>query len=218
MLSVHLSQQSTAPAPTPEAGAFLATLAADEFTGVVELGHAGRAHYLIAEKGAVSSGFFCEQHVPSASAEAIGLLFRTTSIGTTFARYSYLPELPTQASPGMLNLYRRLIQLLTQELSLRISEPVAANVVRTAQRAVTDANPVVSAFEYGASGWKVSTLVATPAELRDAASAWMSHALDLVAGRSGIDAVEVLTKITRDDRFVLEEEGFYAALPFPVAF
>jgi hypothetical protein len=201
-----------------DAAALLAAWKADAFDGIIEISEAGRSHYLQCEAGDVTRGFFCEQHVPSPAAEAIGLLVRTAPAATGISRFAPLVGLPAQASPGVLNLYRRIIQLLTQELALRISEPVAANVVRTAQNAISEKHPVVQAFEYGQSGWRVRTLVATPSELCHAAAAWLAQSFGLIAERAGIDPAEVIAKITRDDRFVLEEAGFFPLLPYEVSF
>jgi hypothetical protein len=60
--------------------------------------------------------------------------------------------------------------------------------------------------------------MSTPEKLTEGVAAWLTGVLIAAADTHGVDPAELLTRVTRDSRFVLTEVGFFARLPWVVAF
>lgn len=187
-----------------------------DFSGVVELCDAGTVHYLDFREGAFQSGYFCGAGAGAPVGELLRAVFQAAGPELNVRLFPALAELPAQASPGLIDLYRRIIGGTMRDLGVTMGEAPSMALMRRAQERAASSAPVVGAFVLTEEGRVRGDPVATPAELTAAAAAWVTEALIAAAESGGSDPVEVLGRVARDARFVLAEQGFYARLPWVV--
>jgi hypothetical protein len=187
------------------------------FSGVVEIRAGGSLQYLVFREGGFHGGYFSENRGVPAS-EALRAVFGSCGGDLCVTLYPGLDELPVQASPGLVDLYRRIIGGTMRDLGNVVGEGPSMVLMRRAQEAAAAREPVVGAFVLTEEGRVRGDPVATPPGLTDAAAAWVTEALIDAAEGAGVDPTEVLARVARDSRFVLEEQGFFARLPWTVAF
>ena len=186
-----------------------------QFSGVLELCAAGRHHYMIFEDGAFRSGYFTERNDAVPIPDFVRSVFEGDA--PRVAPYPALPELPVQAGPGLVDLYRRLTGGVLLELSSAIGREPAVAVIREAQASVGERFPAVAAFRLTDEGRIAGDPVASPDGLTEAVAAWLTAALVAGSRYDGVDPSAVVERVARDSRFVLQEHGFFARLPWAVA-
>lgn len=186
------------------------------FAGVVEICHAGDMHYLCFEDGSFVSGFFCGRDSALPPGQLVRSLFRGGGRDLSVSLYPALAELPAQALPGLIDLYRQLLEAATLELEVRTGRTAAIAALRRAQAVCLLAHPALAAFEISPAGEVTGAPLATPAQLTAGVAAWLVELLGDASLVVGIDPSKLLERSARDGRFVLQEQGFFAHLPWPV--
>jgi hypothetical protein len=193
-------------------------LRARTFSGVVELCDGRRHQYLLFDGGAYRTGFFCERDPSVPVGDFLRAVFQEAGDGLRVRLYAPLPELPVQAGPGLVDLYRRIVGGVLREVSAPVGREAGLELMRRSQGAVLVRCPAVEGFVLTEEGRVRGDPVATPRELTDAAADWVTEALVTAADRYAVDPAEVMVKVARDSRFVLAEQGFFARLPWAVGF
>ncbi len=186
-----------------------------QFTGVLELCAAGRHHYMVFEEGAFRSGYFTERNEAVPIPDFVRSVFEAETLRVS--PYPALEALPVQAGPGLVDLYRRLAGGVLLELSSAVGRESAVTVLRDAQASVGERFPAAAAFRLTDEGRVAGDPVASPDGLTDAVAAWLTAALVAGARFDGVDPASVVQRVARDSRFVLQEHGFFARLPWTVA-
>jgi hypothetical protein len=186
------------------------------FSGVVELCQCSSLQYLVFQDGGFHKGYFSD-HSGTPATEALRSLFGSGK-ELCITLYPPLEDLPVQANPGLVDLYRRVIGGTMRDLGTVMGEAGSMALMRRAQEAAAGREPVVAAFILTEEGRVRGDPVATPRGLTEAAAAWITEALIAAAEHGGVEPAEVLARVARDSRFVLEEQGFFARLPWVVAF
>lgn len=194
------------------------TLRARCFTGVVELDD-GRAHqYLVFEGGGYRTGYFCQRDPAVPVGDYVRSVFDGAGGALRVGLYPALPELPVQAGPGLVDLYRRIVGGVLREVSGPVGREAGLALMRRAQASVLVRRPEVEGFVLTDEGRVGGDPVATPRALTDAVAEWVTEALVAAADRYAVDPGEIVTRVARDSRFVLAEQGFFARLPWAVGF
>ena len=187
------------------------------FSGVMELNDGGKHHYLMFEGGAFRHGWFCERDESVAVPEFLrGLFVAGAALGATL--YPALDELPVQAGPGFVDLYRRMIGGTLRELALATGRETALEMMQRGQGLAALEHPVVASFDITPEGRVMGDPVASPDGLTQGVARWITEVL--IAGAAdhhGVDPAAIVEKVARDSRFVLSEHGFFARLPWALA-
>lgn len=186
-----------------------------QFTGVLELCSAGRHHYMMFEGGVFRSGYFTERDGAVPVSDFVRSVFGEGALRVT--PYPALAELPVQAGPGLVDLYRRIVGGVLRELSGALGRDTAAGMLRDAQAEVGDRHDAARSFQLTAEGRIAGDPVASPDVLTEAVAAWLSAALIAGSRHDGVDPAAIVERVARDSRFVLQENGFFARLPWAVA-
>jgi hypothetical protein len=195
---------------------FFPRLRERRFTGVLELcDGAGAHHYLAFEDGAFRNGWFTDRTAATPVPEFMRSLF--TAGGLTATPYDALEELPVQAGPGFVDLYRRVVGGVMREISGPLGRESAIEIMRKGQAVAALRHPVAAAFDLTDEGRVAGDPVASPAVLTDGVAAWLTEALISASDHYGIDPAAVVEKCARDSRFVLAEHGFFSKLPWALA-
>jgi hypothetical protein len=184
------------------------------FTGVVELSGGRDANYLCFEDGHFDAGYFCRREAALSLAEVVRAMFEAAGPGLRVGLFAALLKLPLQAPPGLVELYRRLVETVELQLSERFGAEAVINSLRTAQQRVTRRYPIAEAYLIRDDGGIGGYPIASPEDLTDAVAAWLTELLAAGSDESGIDPADVLARATRDQRFVLAEQGFFGRLPW----
>jgi hypothetical protein len=191
-------------------------LRANAFSGFVELESAGQIHYLHFEKGMYRAGFFVGRGEGAAAGEFIRALFTASGSHVAVRLYSPLVELPVQAPPALVELYRTLLWNTARDVAPHLGGADAATLLEVARLAACGRLPLLDQLRVDPQIGIVGELVASAEALTDAVAAWLTEFLAQATDRAAIDPVEVLQRQAHDGRFVLAEHGFFNRLPWPV--
>ncbi|HEV3050877.1 MAG TPA: hypothetical protein VGX50_11230, partial [Longimicrobium sp.] len=131
--------------------------------------------------------------------------------------YPALDELPVQAGPGFVDLYRRMIGGTLRELALATGRETALEMMQRGQGLAALEHPVVASFDITPEGRVMGDPVASPDGLTEGVARWITEVLIAGADHHGIDPGAIVEKVARDSRFVLSEHGFFARLPWALA-
>lgn len=197
---------------------FFPRLRERRFSGVLELADtAGAFHYLVFNGGAFHGGWFTDRDPATPVAEFLRALFTGAAGRLRVGLYPLLPEMPTQAQPGFVDLYRRVVGGVMRELAGPLGREPAIAVMRRGQAEAALKFPVAAEFNLTDEGRVSGDPVASPAMLTDAVAAWLTEALITASDHYGTDPAAVVERAARDSRFVLQEHGFFSRLPWALA-
>lgn len=183
------------------------------FSGILELSRAeGDHHYLVFRGGAFQSGWFAGRD----AAVPVPVFIRSLFDGSPprASLFPELAELPVQAGPGFVDMYRRVIGGTLREVALATGRESALALMERTHRSAAAKHPAVAAFEVTAEGRVAGDPVSSPAELTEGVAGWLTEALIAASEHHGVDPGAVVEKVGRDSRFVLQEQGFFARLPW----
>jgi hypothetical protein len=186
------------------------------FSGVLELVDEGRHHYLSFDDGAFRTGWFSERDATVPIPDFLRTVF-AVGAGLRAALYSRLAELPVLAGPGFVDLYRRMIGGTLREVALATGRETALAMLQRGQGLAAMEHPVVAAFDITPEGRVAGDPVASPTALTDGVAAWLTEVLISASDHHGVDPAALVERVARDSRFVLQEQGFFARLPWTVA-
>ena len=186
------------------------------FSGVMELNDGGKHHYLLFEGGGFRCGWFTERDESVPVPEFLRALFAPGAV-LAASLHPALDALPVQAGPGFVDLYRRVIGGTLREVALATGRETALEIMQRGQGLASLEHPVVAAFDITPEGRVMGDPVASPEGLTEAVARWISEVLIAAADHHGVDPAGVVEKVARDSRFVLQEHGFFARLPWALA-
>jgi len=187
------------------------------FTGVLELSDGRRFHYVLLEDGQYRTGWFTDRDPAVPAGDFMRAFFASAGASLRATPYPACAELPVQAGAGFVDLYRRIVGGVMRDLAVAAGRETAMGMVRRAQEAVAREHPCVAAFRVTDEGRISGDPVASPAELTDAAAAWVTEVLITASDGHGVDPAATIERTARESRFVLAEHGFFARLPWAVA-
>lgn len=186
------------------------------FSGVLELARPdGARHYLAFRGGAFERGWFAGREPSVPVAELVRSLFDAPA--PTVALFPALSALPVQAGPGFVDLYRRVIGGTLREVALSTGRETALALLEGAHRAAAAEHAALAAFLITPEGRVGGDPVASPEELTDGVARWVTETLIAASEHHGVDPGGVVERVGRDSRFVLQEHGFFARLPWALA-
>jgi hypothetical protein len=187
------------------------------FGGVLELRDGCRFHYVLMEDGSYRAGWFSDRDPAVPAADFLRSVFAAAGPGLRCTLYPAFAELPVQAGPGFVDLYRRIIGGVMRELSQSTGRQTAMGMVRRAQQVAAGQHASVAAFNVTDEGRISGDPVDTPAGLTDGVAAWVTEVLIVASDHHGVDPAAIVERTARDSRFVLAEHGFFARLPWALA-
>ena len=187
------------------------------FTGVLELSDGSCFHYVVLEEGQYRAGWFADRDPAVPAGDFMRAFFASAGASLKATPYPACAELPVQAGPGFVDLYRRIVGGVMRELAQAAGRETAMGMVRRAQDETAREHPCVAAFRVTDEGRISGDPVASPAELTDGAAAWVTEVLIAASDDHGIDPAATLERTARESRFVLAEHGFFTRLPWAIA-
>jgi len=187
------------------------------FSGVLELAHDGRCHYLGFEDGAYRAGWFTDRDASVAVGDFVRDVFGRAGAELRATPYMAFAEMPVQAGPGFVDLYRRIVGGVLREVSTAAGRETALGLLRRAQDSAAQQHACVAAFNVTDEGRISGDPVATPAGLTEGVAAWVTEVLIVASDYHGVDPAATIEKTARDSRFVLAENGFFHRLPWALA-
>jgi hypothetical protein len=187
------------------------------FSGVMELWDECRFHYVHFEDGAYRAGWFSDRDPAVPAADFVRSVFAAAGPGLRCTLYDAFAEMPVQAGPGFVDLYRRIIGGVMRELAQSIGRDTAMGMVRRAQLQAAGAHPCVASFTVTDEGRISGDPVDTPAGLTEGVAAWVTEVLIAASDHHGVDPASIVERVARDSRFVLAEHGFFTRLPWALA-
>jgi hypothetical protein len=187
------------------------------FTGVLELADGGRCHYLSFEDGAYRAGWFTERDASVPVGDFVRDVFGRAGAELRATPYLAFAEMPVQAGPGFVDLYRRIVGGVLREVSGAAGRETALGLLRRAQDAAAHEHACVAAFNVTDEGRISGDPVDSPAGLTEGVAAWVTEVLIVASDYHGVDPAATIEKTARDSRFVLAEHGFFQRLPWALA-
>jgi len=187
------------------------------FSGVLELSDGTRFHYVELDDGQYRTGWFADRDPAVPASDFLRTFFQGAGASLRATPYPAFAEMPMQAGAGFVDLYRRIVGGVMRELAQAAGRETALAMMRRAQGEAAAEHPCVSAFRVTDEGRISGDPVASPAELTQAAAAWVTEALIHASDDHGLDPAATLERTARESRFVLAEHGFFNRLPWAVA-
>lgn len=221
-LLAMLATLSQPPLPPPAAAAtasperLFPVLRERAFTGVLELAEAeGARHYLAFRGGAFERGWCAGRDPAVPLPEFIRGLFAGRPPAA--ALFPALAALPVQAGPGFVDLYRRVVGGTLREVALATGRETALALLEDGHRRASAEHAALGAFAITPEGRVGGDPVASPEELTEGVARWVTETLIAASEHHGVDPGGVVERVGRDSRFVLQEHGFFARLPWALA-
>jgi len=198
-------------------GRLFARLEEERFDGVLEVLEGDAVHYVLLEGGTPREAFIAEETGGGDLADRLERLFAPERApGLEVKAYPPVRSLPVQAAPALVQLYARTISGALEALR----EPLGAEAVRLFEEARTRAaekHAALASYCVGPEGGVTGESVAEAEALTDAVAAWLLEALTAASRiAEGIDPAALLERVTYENRFALEAQGFFRHLPWPV--
>lgn len=194
-----------------------ARLRDERFGGVLEISDGRRFHYVVLEDGQYRAGWFTERDPSVPVPDFLKAFCAQAGAALRAAAYPAFAELPVQAGPGFVDLYRRIIGGTMREVAQAAGRETALTMVRDGQDAVAATHPCIAAFRVTDEGRISGDPVATPGELTEGVAAWVTEVLIHASEHHGVDPAAMIERTARDSRFVLSEAGFFTRLPWALA-
>jgi hypothetical protein len=203
---------------TPEPEQVFPVLAAESFTGVLELISQGRVNYLKFEDGRFVRGYLCDRPSGSSVVRYMESLFALRPDGSHPAiagsTVKETGDIPVQAPVVQVKAYREMMQ--------RISEAVERELPDEGRRKGQRASVAI------ASSHPIFAVLTTPSlddepgmpvpaeELTLSFADWTTRLLQEVELVAPGTAERVIRDATREQRFVLQAAGYYDRLPWRI--
>jgi hypothetical protein len=202
-----------------EPGTFFPLLKQEQVTGVVELISDGRVSYLRFDGGRFIDGYFCDKPAELAVAKFLETQFQPDAAGTPPALsavvFPVVAELPAQAPNSLINTYHELYWRIADEVEKELpgqgqrrAQKVCAGIIGTHKALALLSAP---------RGVETPEAVVRPEELASALSDWALQLLEGVEVMMPGTAPRILKEATKEHRYVLQSAGFYAHLPWQLA-
>lgn len=195
-----------------------------EYTGVVEFLERNRkVHYLVFAEGLPVHGFFADQRRASdvraneSLSSRLERLFQPVRIeGMRATGYAHVPKLPVQAPPALAAVYSELVSAAVREIAQSTGRAVALQCFGDALARTRERQPGLRGFHLAESGRLEGESVAPVDALSDGVAALLVEGLSAGDEAGAPPPQATLERITRENRFLLQANGFFERFPWPV--
>ena len=195
-----------------------------EYSGVLEFAEKNRkVHYMTFVEGLPVHAFFADQRrasdmrVNETLSSRIDRLFQPIRVeGMRATGYPHVEQMREQAPPALCVVYSDMVAAAIDATDEAVGRDVALASFHHALDALRDGRPALRDYRLNEDGRLEGDCLAPVGELTDAVAALLFEALTR-AERSGAPAAAAtLERISRDNRFLLQANGFFERFPWPV--
>lgn len=209
--------------PITRPSALFATMRERGFSGVVEFAEPGKVHYMVFDDGMPVHGFFADQRrrgdveAGATLSSRLETLFEPGRAQRLGARgYATVSRLPVQASPALAEVYSDLVAAAIRATGEATGHDVALQCFNDALERMRIRRDGFGHYRLKADGRLDGESCAGAEELTEAVTMLLMDALS-AADRAGAPSpAVVLERVTHDNRFVLQANGFFDRLPWPI--
>ncbi len=199
-------------------GRLFSRLEEERFDGVLEVREGDAVHYLLLEGGTPREAFIAEDVGGGGLADRLERLFapaRVASLEVT--AYPPVHSLPVQAAPALVQLYARTVSGALEALREPLGAEATVRLFEEARARAGVKHAALASYRVGPEGGVEGESVAEAEALTDAVAAWLLEALTTASRvAEDIDPAALLERVTYENRFALEAQGFFRHLPWPV--
>lgn len=188
------------------------------FTGVLEFISNGRMTYFRFEDGKFVNGYYCGKSEQLTVPQYVESLFHADGEGhrpqVSACVFPALAELPEQASPAMVEMFRELFWKIADAAE----KELPGEAIKRAYRLRDSLSGTHATLDVlGTPRDRDSApLLATSEELTKALGDWARQLLDQLEIVSPGGAAKVLKEATREQRFMLQKAGFFSHFPWTI--
>jgi len=195
-----------------------------EYSGVIEFAEKNRkVHYLTFVEGLPMHAFFADQRRASDVRENESLssrierLFQPVRVeGMVATGYPHVDRMPGQAPPALCDVYRELITAAIAATERTTGRDVAVGVFSSALEVVRSKQPALYGYALSAAGRLEGESVAPAEDMTESVAALLFEALTQAERAGGQKAALTLEEISRQNRFILQANGFFQRFPWPL--
>jgi len=199
-------------------GQLFARFEAEGFDGVLEVREGDGVHYLRFMDGVLRDVFLAEDCRGAPLAERVERLFQPERARQLTAQaYPAVSSLPVQAAPALVQLYARTVASALEALREPLGQETAVRLFEEARVRACARHGALVGYRLEANGTVKGESASDAETLTDAVAAWLLEALT-TAHRVAkeVDPAGLLERVTYENRFALEAQGFFRHLPWPV--
>lgn len=198
-------------------GRLFSRLEEERFDGVLEIREGDAVHYVLLEGGTPQEAFVAEDTAGGGVAARLERLFAPgRAAGLEVHAYPPVRTLPVQAAPALVQLYARTVAGALGALRDPLGAETTIRLFEEARVRAGAKHAALASYSVGPDGAVKGDSVADAEALTDAVAAWLLEALTTASRLSdGVDPGALLERITYENRFALEAQGFFRHLPWP---
>lgn len=195
-----------------------------DYSGVIEFAEKNhKVHYLVFMEGLPVHAFFADQRRASdvraneSMSSRLERLFQPLRVeGMLATGYPHCARMPGQAPVALVDVYRAMIADAIEQTSSATGRDVAVSCFTDAFQRQRDRRPVLGQFRLEKTGRLEGDSVAPVDEITDAVAAVLSDALTTAELVGAPSPATTLEQISRDNRLMLQANGFFERIPFAV--
>lgn len=192
-----------------------------DYTGVIEFAEKNRkVHYMVFMEGLPVHGFFADQRRASdvraneSLSSRLERLFQPQRVeGMKATGYPHVARLPCQAPPALMAIYADMVAAGVNATAESTGRALALQCFADALERVRPGQPALRGYRISETGRLDGESVAQVRDLTDAVAALLLDALTLAHGAGGPSPETTMERITRDNRFLLQANGFFERVP-----
>ena len=195
-----------------------------EYSGVIEFAEKNRkVHYMVFMEGLPVHAFFADQRRASdvradeSLSTRLERLFQPARVeGMLATGYPGVARLSGQAPTALVDVYADLIAAAVSATSEATGRATALQCFADALDGLRERQPALRSYHLAETGRLEGESVAPVKDLTDAVAALLFDGLTRADNAGAPSPAATLEQITRDNRFLLQANGFFDRFPWPV--
>ena len=195
-----------------------------EYSGVLEFAEKnGKVHYLTFFEGVPMHAWFADQRRSSDRRDddtlstRIDRLFQPVRVEGMFATgYPEVEAMPDQAPPALCEVYAEMTAAALGSVSGATGPDVALRCFAEAFETLRERHPALQPFRLDEGARLQGDGIAPVADLTAGVAELLFEALSRAEQAGAPRAPAILEQVTRDNRFLLQANGFFDRFPWPV--
>lgn len=188
------------------------------FDGILEVIVEDAVHYIVFKNGEPEKAYIAGRASGEQSSGGLGQLLEGAGGAVSARGFRVVASIPPQASPALFALYEKTAGSALSVAAAMFGGEDARDGLEKARQRVLPRHPALDAFQLAEGRVRARPEAVAAEELTTAVAAWLFEAVSAAAHANAEEPMEVMRRVTSDHRYALKAQGFFARLPWPIAY